>query len=87
MTNPPSLPLTSWLQCTLCNNGLLAFAVRADTHHLYLECEECLSGYMTITARSVDDHFWPYEADRDDRPASHADILAAGLGWAIRQES
>ncbi|MFE1561068.1 hypothetical protein ACFW6V_39565, partial [Streptomyces sp. NPDC058734] len=89
MINPPpeaqsSVPIASWLDCTLCNNGLLLFTVRTDTNRLYLECEECLSGYMTIADGAVDDPFWPMDTDWDERPASRANILAAGLDWAVR---
>ncbi|MER6488982.1 hypothetical protein ABT264_36205 [Streptomyces virginiae] len=79
--------IESWLDCTVCNNGLLVFMTRTDTGRLYLECDECLSGYTAISTSGVDCHFWTDQADWDGRPASRSDVLTAGFDWSIRNES
>ncbi|MFJ2594717.1 hypothetical protein [Streptomyces erythrochromogenes] len=61
--------------------------VRTSTGRLYVECDECLSGFTVVTGAGLDGHFWTDETSWDARPASRSEVLAAGLAWSIRDKS
>ncbi|MGW6979257.1 hypothetical protein ACWGE1_07400 [Streptomyces sp. NPDC054932] len=71
----------------MCNSGELTFVMRVDLNRPYLECDECLSGFEDISIEGVGGHFWTDLTEWEDRPASHSDVVGAGLGWSIRSEN
>ncbi len=42
-------PVFSDLECTVCSNGRLVFMYDEDRSQLFLECEECMTGYWNVT--------------------------------------
>lgn len=80
-------PIESWLKCQMCSNGLRTFSIRTDTSEIFLECDECLSGYMAISTKGLNGHFWTDLTAWESRLTSHSEVLTAGLGWAIDTDS
>ena len=37
-------------ECTVCTNGYLAFMTMDDDATVFLECQECMTGYLDLTA-------------------------------------
>lgn len=37
-------------ECTVCTNGYLAFMTMEDNKTVFLECQECMTGYLDLTA-------------------------------------
>ncbi|MFE1827227.1 hypothetical protein [Streptomyces yangpuensis] len=76
----------SWLACAVCGNGIRTFMVRTATGRLYVECDECLSGFTVVSGAGLDGHFWTDLTTWEARPASRSEVLAAGLAWSVRDE-
>jgi hypothetical protein len=45
-------PVFSDLECTVCANGRLVFMWDEDCGQLFLECEECMTGYWDVAGPS-----------------------------------
>ena len=66
----------SHLECLVCTNGRLGFVHQADNDHVFLECEECLTGYMDPANLAVT--FRTEDLDASTSPATSAQITSAG---------
>jgi len=76
------------LECRACGVGLLEFNVRNDTGELYLECDECSTGFRGIVDGRLGDSFIALfvngKIEWTVRPATLDEVVGAGLEWAIR---
>jgi hypothetical protein len=45
-------PIFSELECTVCSNGRLVFMYDEAGGQLFLECEECMTGYWDVAGPS-----------------------------------
>lgn len=65
--------------CPVCSNGLLVFMVQSESGRLFLECEECMTGYWG--APTLDDSFRTEEAEWPSRPATKSEV--EHVDWAV----
>ena len=76
----------STIECRNCGQGLFEFAVRIDTGELYLECDECLTGFTEVVDGRLGRGFLTVTTDWAARTATVDEIAAAGLAWSIRED-
>lgn len=57
--------------------------VRVDTSEVFLECQECMSGFRSVVAGRVEDGFWVGDVEWDSRPAEFGEMVDAGLGASV----
>jgi hypothetical protein len=65
-------------ECTVCTNGYLAYMTMDDGDTLFLECQECMTGYLAIDASG--DTFRCEELPVQYRSATQAEVDQATAG-------
>ena len=69
-----------------CGQGLLEFVIRMDSGELYLECDECLTGFTEVVDGQLGRGFLAIGPEWTARDATVEEISAAGLAWSIRED-
>lgn len=64
---------------------MLEFVIREDTGNLYLECDECMTGFEEVMEGRVGKGFFAGKVDWPSRLATLDEIADAGLDWSIRR--
>jgi hypothetical protein len=64
--------IRSAVECTTCTNGDLAFMAMEDDGTVFLECQECLTGFLDLTAAG--DTFRCEDLKARYRPATQAEV-------------
>ena len=59
-------------ECTVCTNGNLAFMTMEDDKTVFLECQECMTGYLDLMAAG--DTFRCEDLVSRYRPSTQAEI-------------
>lgn len=60
---------------------------RVDKSEVFLECDECVSGFMSLVDGRVSGGFWAGGVDWDSRPATPEEISEAGLLSTIVEDA
>lgn len=79
--------LVAFPQCTTCTNGLLLFMVREGDQTVFLECEECMTTYLDVSAEVLStEPGWAPGMVPNTRFATEAEVRARGWAQLIDQE-
>lgn len=79
--------LVASLQCTICTNGLLLFVVREDDQPVFLECEECMTTYVDVSADGLPGApGWANDIESSTRFATEQEVMARAWGHLIDRE-
>ncbi len=73
--------LVSPLQCRLCNQGLLIYMYDEDHLRLYLECDECFSGYWNV--EQPVDGFYSQDRESTSRLATPEEVGANSIFFTL----
>jgi hypothetical protein len=78
-------PVTfSTMDCRNCHQGLLEFVIRVDTGEIYLECDECMTGFTEVVDGRLGRGFFAGTVEWEARSATLEEITASDLAWSIR---
>lgn len=67
--------------CRSCGVGLLEFVARTDTGELYLECDECMTGFTEVVDGRAGRGFFAGMPAWAARSATLDEVAASDLAW------